>query len=106
MQDFKLIDSTYSPNEAREVLSRLVKDKIKFLSQEIFSIQVRFGGDTSHLEKRRSELCVIEQELLQPLESLSNDDHEIVIDCQVNFRIKEKSNSAQSSSSQMAAEIA
>lgn len=89
-QNFKLIDSTYGPNEAREVLSRLIKDKIKFLNQEIFSIQVRYGEDTTHMENRRAELCRMEEELIKPLQALSNDDYDIVIDCEVNFKIKTK----------------
>lgn len=89
-QSFKLIDSTYSPEDSREVLSRLVKDKVKFLTQEIFSMQVRYGTDTTHLENRKSELCKLEEELLKPLLSIDNDDNEVVIDCQVNFTIRKK----------------
>lgn len=52
----KLIDSTYSEDDAFEVLSSLIKDKIRFLNHKIFSLEERFGSDTSHMKKRIEEL--------------------------------------------------
>lgn len=90
IQDFKLVDSTYSPQEALTVLGSLIKDKIKFLNQEILSEQVRYGKDTSHMEKRRDVLCGLEKEIIKPLNYVDNDNYEVVIDCQVNLKIREK----------------
>lgn len=53
---FKLIDSTYSAFDAREIISTLLTDKIRFLNVQILSIRERYGHDTFDLENRVKEL--------------------------------------------------
>jgi len=85
----KLIDSTYSAKDAKEVLLSLINDKIRFLSQKIVSIEERFGGDTSHLEKRVQQLTQERSQLITLFEHHENEDHLVEVDCNVHFSIKQ-----------------
>lgn len=84
-----LIKNTYSVEDARDVLFSLFMDKIKFLDQKIFSLQERFGSDTTHLENRVKELRKDLGNLLVTLKSFENEDHLVEIDCKVELKIKE-----------------
>jgi hypothetical protein len=86
----KLIDNTYSKSEAKDLLSALINDKIRFLKQKVFSIQERLGGDTSHHEKRIAELQQEKAELVKRFRKLENMDFDIEIDCYAFLKIKEK----------------
>jgi hypothetical protein len=83
----KLIDSTYPVHDARDVLFSLINDKIEFLNQKIFSLQERFGSDTSHLEKRVKSLRAELQQLLDLLNTM-NEDQLIDIHCEVDMKIR------------------
>lgn len=89
--NFKLIDSTYSPEEAREALMSLIADKIYFLNQKRFSIHEQYSGDVSHLEKRVAQLQVIQEEYAQKLKALDNDNLEIEVSCEVVLNVRKKS---------------
>ena len=52
----KLVQGTYTPAEAADILFSLIGDKIKFHNLQILSLQERFGLDTSHSEERICEL--------------------------------------------------
>jgi hypothetical protein len=84
----KLIDSTYSVDEAKEVVQSLLNDKIKFLNQRIFSLQERFGSDTSAQEKRVRELKAELRQLIETLRPFENEDFQVEIDCLVKMKIK------------------
>jgi hypothetical protein len=85
----KLIDTTYSVDDAAEMLLSLIKDKIKFLNMKTFSEGLRFGSTADHLEKRIHEL----KEEVQVLSSLLNNpeyaDSEVEIECFINLKIKQ-----------------
>ena len=53
---FRLIDNTYSAEDARRVLITLVMDKINFLNMQIFSLQDKGDGNTKYLQQRIAEL--------------------------------------------------
>lgn len=63
MQRFTLLDSSYSPIEAREVILTLIGDKIRFLNMQCLRIREMYSGDTSHLEERIAELKESKKEL-------------------------------------------
>ncbi len=86
---FNLIDNTYSVDEAKELLLALVNDKIKFLDMHMFSLNERFGTDTTHLVKRVKELKASRAELVDVLRKLENDQHSIDINCAVKLTINE-----------------
>ena len=85
----KLINSSYAKNDAKEVLLSLLNDKIRFLSQRIFSLQERFGIDTRHEEARLEELKKARKGLLQILNSLDTEDR-LVIDCDIRLRFLDR----------------
>ncbi len=52
----KLIDGEYSAEDAREVLHRLIMDKIKFHNLQLLAGKERNHQDIYHSEKRIEEL--------------------------------------------------
>ncbi|WP_372945685.1 hypothetical protein [Muriicola sp.] len=52
----KLVEGTYTPMEAADILFALIGDKIKFHNMQILSLQERFGIDSVHSEQRIKEL--------------------------------------------------
>jgi len=84
-KQFKLIDSTYPAEEAKEVILSLVNDKINFLQKKIFSHEIRFELDTPHLKQRVTELKQEVQELKEILNKLDNDQL-IEINCSVKLQ--------------------
>lgn len=52
----KLVEGTYTPAEAADILFSLIGDKIKFHNLQILSLQERFGIDSVHSEQRIKEL--------------------------------------------------
>lgn len=87
--DFSLIDNTYSAADARDVITSLINDKIRFLNVQILSIHERFGSDVSYLEKRVTQLETERKRLVQVLTDLSEEDVEIEISCDVKMVVKE-----------------
>jgi hypothetical protein len=67
-KNFKLIDGTFEPEEARNILFSLVNTKINFHSMEAFGIAIRSSGDTSYHDKRISELTKMNLDLKVLLE--------------------------------------
>lgn len=66
-EQVKLIDGTFSPENAAEVLHAVLDDKIRFHNIRILSIQERFGGDTSASENRLRELKAAKAKVSQIL---------------------------------------
>lgn len=52
----KLVEGTYTPAEAADILFSLIGDKIKFHNLQILSLQERFGLNKSHSEERIRKL--------------------------------------------------
>ena len=85
----QLINSTYSANDAREVLFSLLNDKIKFLTYKIFSESERFGADTAHYEQRVQALRAEKDAICGALRKLEDSSCEVEIDCVVNIKVRE-----------------
>jgi hypothetical protein len=86
----KLIDNTYSKEEAKDLLLALLNDKIKFLQMKIFSLQERMGADTHHLEKRVDELKEEKTQLLSKIKELGEKEYAVDIDCHVYLKVHHK----------------
>lgn len=56
MTSIKLIDGTFTPEEAENVLLKLLDSKIKFHALESFSSQIRGGEENRHSKQRVAEL--------------------------------------------------
>lgn len=85
----KLIDSTYSVEDANEMLTSLIRDKIKFLNIKTLSENLRFGSSLDHLEKRIKELKEEKNILMELLNDPDLRDSEIEIECSINLKIKQ-----------------
>ncbi len=88
--DFKLIDTTYKVEDAKDVLLSLIDDKIKFLGMQVFSLSERFGTDTIHLEKRMVALKKERENLIKIFAEQNNPENKVEIDCSVKLKIGTK----------------
>lgn len=61
--EFKLVQGSFSPEEAGRVLLSLLQNKISFHNMEALSTQIRFGGDVARYERRIKELKEIGESL-------------------------------------------
>jgi hypothetical protein len=59
----KLVEGTYTPAEAADILFSLIGDKIKFHNLQMLSLQERFGIDSVHSEQRIKELKAAKSEV-------------------------------------------
>ncbi|KAB2810374.1 hypothetical protein [Phaeocystidibacter luteus] len=63
MKSITLIDSTYEPKEAKEVLLSLIRDKIEFLNRKILRKAECEGLECTHSKQRVAELTKELEEL-------------------------------------------
>lgn len=71
--EFKLVQGSFSPEEAGRVLLSLLQNKISYHNMEALSTQIRFGGDVSRYEKRIAELIAISESLTNFLTEAGHD---------------------------------
>ena len=83
----KLIDTTYSAKQAREVIMTLLNDKIRFLGVQILSVEELFGDNTEHLRQRIKELENEKLELVGQLDSLQDEDTSLEVDCRIDLKV-------------------
>ncbi len=62
-QRYKLLDGTFSPTEATQILLALVKSKMDFHDREKFSNEERFGRNVAHSKRRLAELRQLHETL-------------------------------------------
>ena len=86
---FALIDSTYSAYDAREVITSLINDKIRFLNIQILSLQERYGQNTEHLENRVRELEVNRREMIDLLTKATTEDALVEVSSLINVTVKQ-----------------
>lgn len=55
-QKFVLIDGSFTPAEAKEVIINLLESKIQFHSRENFSSEIRYGKENQKSIGRRDQL--------------------------------------------------
>jgi len=83
---FKLIDSTYDVDGAREVISSLVSHKINHIQKHILSVEERFGEDTSHFKKRIQKLQEEKRSLELFLENYEGENVMLDVSCMASVR--------------------
>lgn len=89
MNKFKLIDSSFTVQEAKQVLLSLVNNKIQFHSQRIFSNDERFGIDDKFSKNRIVELEEIRKELIDYFNTLGDMNQKMNLTSIVNMEILE-----------------
>ncbi|MCB9221672.1 MAG: hypothetical protein H6615_07645 [Ignavibacteria bacterium] len=85
MKEFKLIDSSFTNEEARAVLLSLINYKIQFHSQKIFSSYIRFGRDDIKSKNRIVELEAIKQKLVAHFDNIDDPDGVVRVSSVVNM---------------------
>ncbi len=78
-QRYKLLDGTFSPAEATQILLSLVKSKIDFHDREKFSNEERFGRDVAHSERRLTELRELHETLRTACQSAADTDRRVQV---------------------------
>jgi len=90
MEDsFKLIDGSYTPKDAEEILMSLIADKIKFHQGNIFSITERNSGDPTHSYRRIEELKAEKVRVRTMLRGMKDPAVKVSISSSVNISVEE-----------------
>lgn len=85
---YKLIDGTFTGENARHILMELIQNKIKYHQLQIFSIHERFNGDASASEKRIAELKQVAEDLKKVLKQVEDHHQSVEIYCPIEVKIK------------------
>jgi len=85
-----LIRNTYEVDDAKEVITQLLSDKINFIRRQIFSLDERYGINSSYLENRLKELNQSKEDIVTFFKSINSEELEVKIDCPVNIELVEK----------------
>ena len=88
-QRFKLIDGTFTPLDAKQVLLSMVKSKIDFHALQLLSNKERFGRDVDHSEKRLAKLKRLEAALKELLESAAQTNQKLRVDGWIEISIED-----------------
>lgn len=78
--DFKLIDGTYTPEGAKEVLLALISSKIHFNQMAAFGLQERQNADVTHHYQRVAELREVKDAVLQLIGQAAAEGYELRIE--------------------------
>lgn len=79
-QQLKLIEGTFTPAEATQMLLSLVKSKIDFHTLEKVSNEERFGRDVAHSESRLAALRRLREEITALGQSAAGQQQQLKID--------------------------
>lgn len=93
-EKIKLIDSTYSTEDAKEVLFALIDDKINFLGRHMHSKEERFGEDTTHIKKRIKELKISMGSIFEFIQKVEEKGYEVEITADVKLKMKKPESAA------------
>ena len=86
-QNIQLVEGTFSPVEAADVLFSLISDKIKFHNLQILSVQERFNGDTSHSEQRIKALKIAKNQAKDLILKARDEGYDVKIDSVIDIRL-------------------
>ena len=86
-QNIPLVEGTFSPVEAADVLFSLISDKIKFHNLQLLSVQERFNGDTSHSEQRIKALKIAKNQAKDLILKARDEGYDVKIDSVIDIRL-------------------
>ncbi len=86
-QNFKLVDSRYSPEQAKSVLLSIVQDKIRSIHQLCFGIEERESGDVSHFRRRVKELTQMREEIKDLMTYAEEHGFDVDIDANISITL-------------------
>lgn len=84
---FKLVDGEYTVDQASDILLNLVCSKITFHNNEIFSLQERFGTNSTHSVNRIAELKKVRDSLIALMSQLKDENVRLRIDGDIKLKI-------------------
>lgn len=88
-QTFKLIDGTFIPSDAKEILIGMINHKINFHSTRSFSSVVRTGNPDIDSDLRIIVLGETRNELISLLNSATSKDKKVTIRSNIEVHIEE-----------------
>jgi hypothetical protein len=86
--EFKLVDGSFTPEEAKTVINSLIDSKIKFHNLEDFSNNIRFNSDSSHSKKRVEQLNEIKKEINLLMTEANSNGQLVELKCHFEISIK------------------
>ncbi len=100
--EFKLIDTTYSPTQAKELLTKMIKEKMNFFKLMDLAHYSRYQEDLEHISNR-IKLLSANMEEIQEFFSEFSDDYDVEVYCPVQIKVRKKEDS-NSGSAELVAE--
>lgn len=88
-QDYKLIDGTFTADEADRVITALFNYKIDFHNREDFSNHIRFNNDIEHSKKRILELTETKDALKSLIAEAKSKGHNLVINSTITISLEQ-----------------
>ena len=88
--EFKLVKGVFSPEDAKEVLFKLVNSKIKFHQLEKFSLIERNIGDVDYSEERIHQLEATKIQIEEQIALAKKQNKAIKIDGTIVLELTEK----------------
>lgn len=85
--EFKFIEGSFSPAEARKAILSLIAQKIQYHQLEVFSNTERFGHDVSHSQKRIKELEVVYHQVKELIDEAMENNFEVDVHSSINITI-------------------
>ncbi|MEM7382508.1 MAG: hypothetical protein AAF361_15135 [Bacteroidota bacterium] len=85
-----LVEGTFSPLEAADILLSLLNDKIKFHTVQELNLRDRQSEDNHRSERRIAELKEAKQHIKDLVVQARNDGLEIVIDSLIDIKLREQ----------------
>lgn len=85
---FSLIEGTFTPDEAKDILMSLVYNKIQFYKRKNFSLQIRKGNNDEYSLNKKNELEKIRQQILDQIDNIVKKNQSIEILCSVDIKFK------------------
>ena len=87
-QEFKLIDGTFSIEDANRVLTTLLNYKIDYHNREDFSNHIRFNKNIEHSKKRIQELTEAKEQIRSLILNSDSQDIKFVIKSNISIEIE------------------
>ena len=90
MKDYKLIEGTFSDQEAKDILKNFFKSKIHFHEMRNFSSEERFGHKDDMAVKRIPELKQASKDILEIVQQAKLGNKRLLINANVQISIVEE----------------
>ena len=87
-KEHKLIDGTFSAEDADRVLTTLINYKIDYHNREDFSNHIRFNKDIEHSKKRIQELTETKEQIKELIQKSKSEDIKFVIKSNISIELE------------------